>query len=513
MSGNDSHTETDKKGVRRRRFVKAAGATGAVAGLAGCLGGGGDGDGGGGGGGEVETIPDEPPEEEVEITLSTDSNFANSQEEIVSTMRENGGLPDTVKLNWTAGSFESGQRQARYQQLLGAGQESPTIMMMDNGWTIPFIARNQLLNLNQAFPEDLVSSVEDKLLSNMLATAQGQNGDLFGVPLFADFPTIQYRKDLFREAGYSDSDFDTWATEPMKWSDFSEMVAQVRDETGTEMGFNWQGDSYVGLACCDFVEFMGSWGGSYFGAFDNLFGPVGDRPITVDEEQVLNALQMMRTFIHGQEDPEALSEFTQCSPQNVVSFTEEPSRTPFTEGNAVALRNWPYSIVINGAEPSEENDQTGFGEDLGVMPIPFHTSESDSPYGPEIGGSTSALGGWHLTVNPNAPMQKKQAALQVFRALQNDQVRLDLFEIGGWIPPVPDLIDTEETRQLDVIGRYVDSIAVAGQNAVPRPVTAVWPSQSSKVSQQVNASLRQEKSPSQALSDLKGELEALEQQG
>jgi len=101
----------------------------------------------------------------------------------------------------------------------------------------------------------------------------------------------------------------------------------------------------------------------------------------------------------------------------------------------------------------------------------------------------------------------------VFQALQNDQVRLDLFEIGGWIPPIPDLIATEDTRQLDLIGRYVDTLQVASENAVPRPVTAVWPQQSSKVSQQVNQSLRQQKTPSDAMSSLKESLEAIEQQG
>lgn len=505
MSDNSSQG----RGVSRRRFVRAAGASGAAYGLAGCLGGGGGGD---GGGGETEQISTEPPSEEVTVELATDSNFKSAGDQIVQSMREHGGLPDTVSIEWTAGSFESGDRQAKYQQLLNAGNSSPTIMMMDNGWTIPFVARDQLTNLSQALPDSIVSTVKEDYVQTMVATATNQDGDLFGVPLFADFPTIQYRKDVLREAGYSESDFEQWATEPMTWSEFSTVVAEGREaldgmlDSGTAQGFNWQGKAYVGLACCDMVEFMGSWGGSYFGEFSNLFGPVGDRPITVDEQQVVDAIRMMRTFIYGSDDPVALDGYEQISPQNVVSYTEEPSRKPFTEGRAVALRNWPYSINING---SEEN----FGEDLGVMPVPYQTTADESKYGPEIGGSTSALGGWHLTLNPNAEQEKKRAALQVFQALQNDQVRLDLFEIGGWIPPIPDLIATEDTRQLDLIGRYVDTLQVASENAVPRPVTAVWPQQSSKVSQQVNQSLRQQKTPSDAMSSLKESLEAIEQQG
>jgi ABC-type glycerol-3-phosphate transport system substrate-binding protein len=502
MVDNDN-TGIGSSGVSRRQFVKATGASGIAVGIAGCSGGGG----GGGGGGDTDTpISTEPPEEEVTIQLLADSNFEGASDQIDQTLRENGGLPDSVNIDWLAGSFESGDRQSQFQQLLSAGEGSPTIMMMDNGWTVPFIARNQLQNLSASFPDSLISDIQDSYLDTMLATASNQDGDLFGIPLFADFPTIQYRKDILREAGYSDSDFDTWATEPMQWTEFSNVVADGMEIDGMEQGFNWQGASYVGLSCCDFVEFMGSWGGSYFGEFQNLFGPIGDRPITVEEEPVINALRMMRTFIHGSDDEFALDGYQDISPDAVVQYTEEPSREPFTQGRTVALRNWPYSININGASDV-------YGEDLGVMPIPFAVSAEDSAYGPEIGGSTSALGGWHLCLNPNASDAKKQAALQVFQALNNDQVRLDLFEIGGWIPPIPDLINTSETQELDIIGRYVDSLQVAASNAVPRPVTAIWPQQSTQVASEVNSCIRQQKSPEDAMSSLAGSLESLEQQG
>ena len=517
MPANDRTRDSTVSGVSRRRFVKAAGASGIAVGLAGCTGGGGGdggGDGGGGGGSTATETPinTDPPEEEVTIQLLADANFEGASDQIMQTLRENGGLPETVQVDWLAGSFESGNRQSQFQQLLSAGEGEPTIMMMDNGWTIPFIARNQLQNLSASLPESLIDDVQDRYLDTMLATASNQDGDLFGIPLFADFPTIQYRKDVLREAGYSDSDFETWATEPMTWSDFSSIVSEgmgalrgMLDNPDQAQGFNWQGAAYVGLSCCDFVEFMGSWGGSYFGAFSNLFGPIGDRPITVEEEPVINALRMMRTFIHGSGDEYALDGYEDISPDAVVQYTEEPSREPFTQGRTVALRNWPYSININA---SEEN----FGEDLGAMPVPYAVTAEESAYGPEIGGSTSALGGWHLCLNPNASSAKKQAAAQVFRALNNEQVRLDLFEIGGWIPPIPNLIDTEQTRQLDIIGRYVDTLQVAAENAVPRPVTAIWPQQSTQIASEVNATIRQQKSPEEAMSALADTLESLESQ-
>ncbi|WP_073309978.1 extracellular solute-binding protein [Halobaculum gomorrense] len=497
--------DNTRNGVARREYLAAAGGAGATLGLAGCMGGGsGNGDGSGADTATGTPIDTAAPEEEITIQVAADSNFANSQEAIMKTLREDGGLPDNITVEFLAGSFTTGDRRSKYQQILSAGQQKPTVFMMDNGWTIPFIARGQLANLSKVLPGSITETVKQDYLDNMVATAQGQNGDLYGIPLFADFPTIQYRKDLMRQAGYSDAEFDKWATEPMTWTRFSEVVKKTMDATG-KTGFNWQGAAYEGLSCCDFIEFMGSHGGSYFGTFDNYFGPIGERPVTVDSENVINAVRMMRSFIYGPgNDPAALDGIKDISPDAVVQYKEESSRKPFTNGDVIALRNWPYSININAAEDV-------FGEDLGVMPIPYAVSQSDSEY-ETIGGSTSALGGWHLTLNPNATDTRKQAAVQLFKALQTDEVRIKMFEIGGWIPPIPDLIATERTRQLKPIGRYVDSLKVAGENALPRPVTVVWPQESTQIASEVNASIRQQKTPKKAMTDLKKSLESIESQ-
>jgi ABC-type glycerol-3-phosphate transport system substrate-binding protein len=287
----------------------------------------------------------------------------------------------------------------------------------------------------------------------------------------------------------------------MTWSRFAEVISDTMDATD-KTGFNWQGAAYEGLSCCDFIEFMGSHGGSYFGDFDNYFGPIGDRPITVEEDNVINAIRMMRAFIHGSSDPEAASGYANISPEAVVQYKEESSREPFTNGDVIALRNWPYSININAAPDV-------FGDDLGAMPIPYAVTEADAPYA-GVGGTTSALGGWHLTLNPNASPERTEAAIELFRALQTDAVRLRMFEIGGWIPPIADLIATDRTRQLETIGPYVDTLQVAGEAALPRPVTRVWPQQSTQIAREVNAAILQEKTPTVAMSDLREALESIE---
>jgi ABC-type glycerol-3-phosphate transport system substrate-binding protein len=487
--------------VSRRNFVKAAGASGVAVGLAGCVSTGGGGDGGGDGGDGGMDLG-QPPEGEVTVRWAADSRVNDNKDAIVEALR-NAGLSDNISLEILAGSQVTDNRQSQYQQWLSSGREQPAMLMMDSGWTIPFIAREQLLNLSQNLPSDMVSKVENDYFGASVSTAKGADGDLFGMPLFPDFPTMQYRKDLLEQAGYGSSDFDTWATEPPSWEEFSNITRQALDTDGVDVqnGYTFQASVYEGLSCCDFNEFMTSWGGAFFGGRENLFGPVGDRPITVEEQPVIDSINMVRHFIHGGES-DFSSYGANIAPEAVLQWTEEPSRQPFTNGDTVMHRNWPYSININGAEDA-------FGEDLGVMPIPYGVQPSEAKY-EGTGGPVAALGGWHMTLNPNAPEQNLRAAVQVMKAMQTEQFKLDIFGIIGWIPPEPPLLDSDRAAEVPVIGRYLRQLKVAGENAIPRPVTVVWPQQSGPVAQQVNAAYAKSKSAEDAMAELASSLEEIE---
>jgi len=312
---------------------------------------------------------------------------------------------------------------------------------------------------------------------------------------------MQYRKDLVKKAGY-DPEGEDWATKGISWKKFSEVTAKTKKQAGTKYGFTFQAKAYEGLSCCDFNEWMSSFGGAYFGGLDNLFGPIGDRPITVDEKPVLDAIKMVRTFINGQSDPHSLDGYTgNIAPESVLQWSEETSRKPFTNGDAVMHRNWPYSIKINGKDKN-------FGTDLGVMPVPWGVKASDAKY-KGTGGVVASLGGWNNTVNPST--EHKEAALEVLKTTMTDSFILDMFELIGYLPPKPKLFNSDKAKSAPVMGRYMDTLKVAGENAVPRPVTVAWPSESTKISQDVNAALGGQMSPSDAMSKLKQQLNAIEQ--
>ncbi|WP_049923235.1 extracellular solute-binding protein [Halopiger djelfimassiliensis] len=471
-----------RTGVSRRSFVTASASTavGAVA-IAGCVGRG-------------------PGSNTVVMTGATDFEeilHTEAGEPSVQQALWDAGLDEEIRVELQTVVSDSVQRMQEAQSALQAGRAPPDIHMMDTGWTIPFILREQTTNLTEALPEGVVDRIESNYLDEALETAKHpETGAIHGIPLFPDFGVLLYRQDLIEEAGY---DTSSWGTEPPSWGEFAEAVAGTRSEHGLDFGFTTQAAAYEGLSCCTFNEVLSTWGGSYFGGTENLF-TAGDRPITVTDDSALDAIRMMRAFIHGSDDEHALDGYPQICPSAIVQWSEEESLGPFANGDAVAHRNWPFSIAETG------DDET-FGDDLGVTTQPFAVPESDTEY-EGVGGTAAALGGWNLTLSPYT--DRRDQALQVLEAFTHDEVMLTIFELQGFLPPNLELIEDADPDEVGPVARYVEQIQRAGENAVPRPVTDVWPEQSALIFQEVHAAYRGAKTPTTAMNDLADRLERSE---
>ncbi|MDS0292978.1 extracellular solute-binding protein [Halogeometricum luteum] len=466
--------------VSRRRFVKAVGAGSAVAAssVAGCI-------------ARAESNPNT-----VQIAANTD--LKNISGQVERKLREV-GMPDEISIEIIAGTASTGARQQQYNRWLSANLQQPSLLMMDSGWTIPFIVRDQLANLTEVMP-DVAEMVKSNYFQTFTQTATSEQGHLHAVPLFPTTGNMLYRKDLVKEAGYS-PDQEGWATNPISWQKFSEVTKEAREQSDTRLGFTFQGRAYAGLSCCDFREFTGTWGGSYFGSTENLFGPVGERPVTVDSEPVVRASRMVRTFIDGDANNALESVTGDIAPRTVLQWEEESSRQPFAAGNAVTHRNWPYAIAISGAEDA-------FGEDLGVMPIPYGVTQEEAKFD-GYGGSVSSLGGWHMALNPNAA--RPEAAKEVLRAMTDERFQLFLFETLGYLPPRRSLFESQRAQQVPVMGRYLETLKYTVEHSIPRPVTVAWPPESAKIAQQANASFTDLKAPQRAMNQLAQQIREIEE--
>ncbi len=468
--------------------MRSIGATGVAAGVAGCSSGGivgnnGDGTGsdvGGSGGTTIEFI--------------VNDEWATIQDQ-VNKQLHNAGMPKNITVEMSTAGQTTDDQQVQYRQWLAAGRTTPDIMFFDSGWTIPFIVRGQLLNLEEELPQDLLDRVHNRYFPASVNSATAPNGDLYAFPIYPDFPTIQYRKDLVQNAGY---DWEQYATQPMSWKQFSNELKDVYERSDVDYGFNTQHVAAEQLSCCVFNEYLSSWGGAFFGnPQKNLYQNIGKRPITLNEKPVVDSLKMARTFIYGSNVTNTFESYGgNIVPEPTLQWDVEAARAPFTSGNAVALRNWPYSIAISG---SEEN----LGDKQGVMPMPYGTSKGKYP---GTGGSIAALGGWHVGVNPNT--EKLDAIIKFLRAMTTKQFMKDTFKTVGWMPPIPDVLT--DSTDIPIMGKFVDTLAYAGQHSMPRPVTVLWPQQADAIEQAANSALSNDGNPSAAMNSLSNRIAAIE---
>lgn len=496
MLDNDGQqrVESADRGFSRRRFVESVGATGVAAGLAGCSSNDGQGKGG--------ATTGNSSGKDVTIVWNT-HDYDDKIKSAISKALE-AELPDHISVELADQPGETtDDTRSQYNQWLSSGRSTPDIITPDTAWSIPYVVRGQVLNLNDHMSQETLDYMEQNYVDQLRPTMTDSDGNFFGVQYNTDIAGIQYRKDLVEDAGY-DPEGENWITKGMSWKEFSHMIADVlKQNSNVDYGFTFQGRAYEGLSCCNYNEWMTSFGGAYFGGRDNLFGPVGDRPVTVDEDPHYKALRMVRTFIHGEGDEHALDGYAgNISPPATLQWAEETSLQPFVAGNAIANRNWPTTWSTSGAKDAH-------GENLGVMPIPSGVSDGEGKYDGTGGVGRSFVGGWTCMVNPNSKNVKE--AVQVLEAMVgNTEFRSTVFEQTGTLPPDISLLKSDALEGLGVVSRYLDVLRTTAPRAIPRAATVAWGPESSQISQQVNNCLNQQKSPKQAMSDLKSSIKDIE---
>jgi len=488
----------DRSSTNRRQFIRAAGATGIGVTLAGCSGDSSEGtssgesssDGGSGG----RTI-------EMNLLSQTPQAAIDGFEPALKAA----GLSEDISIEISTSS--PAQLEDQYRQWLNAGRGSPDILTMDVGWSIPFIRRDQLLNLNDHLTSEEIERLESEFNGPSVDSSRGQDGNLYGVPFFMDVRGLLYRRDLAEAAGY-DPEAENWGSEPRSWAEMSQIIADVQDTQDLEYGLTMPFELSQTLTCCTFNAMMSQWGGAYFGGRENLFGPIGDRPVTVDEEPVLNALRMLRTFFHGHEDEHSLGEefAGDITPTEALGWRYTTDMESFLNGNAFAYTAGTLAFARLAA--SEDY----FGDDvnakLGMMPYPYGIQQSESQY-EGTGGPMSPLAGYNFSVNPNS--DNRDAALEVLRTVMTDEFSLEWFELSGSLPPKPALLESEQARQNELLGQYMDTMSIAADHAMPRPVTPIYFQQSSIISQEVHNVVAQDKSPEQGMADLTEQLQQIEE--
>jgi multiple sugar transport system substrate-binding protein len=332
-------------------------------------------------------------------------------------------------------------------QSLGRGDGSIDVFTQDVIWIAEFAGAGWALPLDQ-----YVDANERSQYFPGLIEACTYNGKLTALPWFVDSGMLYYRKDLLDGAGLQ---------VPTTWDQLVSAGQQLQNTGKAKYGFLWQGKQAEVLVC-DLVEFVGSAGGRILGT-DGKTVQLGDAAST-------KAVQFMYDTMNN----------LRISPKDLLSWDEEPSRRPFTAGQAAFLRNWSY--VYTTAQDPKESQVVG---KVGVAALPAF---------PE-GKSTACLGGYQYGVS--ASSKNKDAAVEFVKWLSNPDQQLKFATEVGLAPTRPAVFDNPALAQANPFMVQLKNVFTGG---TPRPVTPKYP--------QVSLALQSGVSKALASGDVQGSLQS-----
>jgi multiple sugar transport system substrate-binding protein len=281
-------------------------------------------------------------------------------------------------------------------------------------------------------------------------------GKLTALPWFVDAGMLYYRTDLLQAMGVQ---------APRTWAELARTAEATMSQHKANFGFLWQGKQAEVLVC-DAVEYIASNNGS-------ILKPDG-RTVSIADPPAVEAVQYMHDTIQQ----------TKISPADVLSWDEEPSRRPFTSGQAALLRNWSYVW----ADAQDPGGSSVVGK-VGVVPLPSFDG----------GKSAACLGGYQYGVN--ASSKNKDATVDFLRWMSHPAQQLRFATEVGLAPSKASVYDDPALAKANPFMQSLKSVFVG---ATPRPVTPKYP--------QVTLVLQSQLSKALTQGDVKGALQSAKSQ-
>lgn len=303
-------------------------------------------------------------------------------------------------------------------QRLAKKDGSPDVFTQDVVWIAEFAGAGWALPLDDAISAD----EQGQYFPGVLAACKWQ-GKLTALPWFVDSGMLYYRKDLLAEGGMQ---------VPETWDDLVKSAEALMKAGKVKIGFSWQAKQ-AEVLICDLVEFVTSNGGS-------ILAPDG-KTVMIAEKPAVEAVQFMYDTIAKYK----------VSPPDVRSWDEEPSRAPFTGGDAAFLRNWSYVYPI-----SQDPKASSVVGKVGVAPLPHFPA----------GKSAACLGGYQYGVN--AATKNRDAAVTFVKWLSSPATQLTFATELGLAPSRPAVFDSAELGKAQPFMQTLKPVFVG---ATPRPVT------------------------------------------
>jgi len=356
---------------------------------------------------------------------------------------------DNIHVVWHNGPSNTGDILTIYDNTLRARSSSIDVMSIDVVYPAEFASNGWTVDLTSKWP----ASDRANYLPGPISSCT-YNGMVVAAPLRTDLGILYYRTDIV-------------STPP---NTFDQLTSDAKSNASkAKYGYVWQGSQYEGLVC-DFVEVLAGYGGS-------VLDPNNSKSVTVNSPQGVQALTEMVSWVGT------------ISPVSITTFTEEPARQAFQNGDAIFMRNWPYAYSLGNASGSKVAGK-----------FDIHSL----PYGGSGTVGHSCVGGWNMAIN--AFSKNPDASWSFMQYMLGTDAQKQLAIKGSFTPALKSVYSDPDVMQKQPL---FTKLAPILQNAISRPVSPVYPDLSNIIQNHVHQALTKTVSPAAALSALQSELQAL----
>jgi multiple sugar transport system substrate-binding protein len=357
---------------------------------------------------------------------------------------------DNVHVTWHNGPSGTGDILTIYDNTLRARSGSIDVMSIDVVYPAEFASQGWTVPLDSRWPaSDRANYLQGPIKSCTY------NGQVVAAPLRTDLGVLYYRTDII-------------STAPNTWNDLVSMAKS--NASKTKYGYVWQGSQYEGLVC-DFSEVLQGYGGT-------VLDPNDSKKVTVNSPEGVQALTEMVSWVGT------------ISPTAITTYTEEPSRQAFQNGDAIFMRNWPYAYSL--------------GNDATKSKIAGKFDIHSMPYGGSSTVGHSCVGGWNMAIN--AFSKNPDASWSFIKYMLGADAQKQLAIKGSFTPALKSVYDDADVKAKQPLFTKLQPIL---QNSLPRPVSPVYPDLSNIIQTHVHQALTKQVSPQAALSALQSELQTL----
>ncbi|TFD99763.1 ABC transporter substrate-binding protein [Jeotgalibacillus salarius] len=347
---------------------------------------------------------------------------------------------------------DTGASHDQYVTMFSSQDASIDVFDADVIWPAEFAQGQYALELDRFIEEDGIN-MDDYFPGTV--QSGNFNGRQYAMPKFTDAGLLYYRTDIVEEP-------------PTTWDELMTMAGELQGEAGTEFGYLMQANQYEGMVT-NTIEFIASHGGQVVDE---------NNEVVVNSPETIAGIQTMIDIVN--------SDFV---PSNILSFQETETNNAWVGGQAVFARNWPYmQSTSNDEEASEVAGNVGFA----TLP------EGEA-------GSAATLGGWMTMINRYS--ENQEAAWEFVKFMTGVEGQTISAVEGGRAPTIEALYDEPEVQDAAALfanEQFVETL----QNAVPRPVTPIYPRISDIMQVQLSQALAGEITAEEAAANMQEEMEA-----